>query len=440
LPVREDHRRQGLLFLAAFLFLLARTPHALTHGYVLAEEGTVYLRYAWDAPPVRALFAPHQSYYSLLPNVCGLIAARLLPLEDGGIFLVWSALAVQLLFVFLVLQSEIFTSLRVKAVAVAVCLLTVPNSNMALSTITSQFYLALCAGVVFLSDPRRLRWLRLVTVAFAGMNGLLSCILLPFFLWAACVERTRERIRQAALLSLCSALQAAVVLHMAPVQSRTLLVHSSLHFLLGAYLVNGPLTEFFTRWAGAVECRDVVTPGLMQSANRFWLFTEASAVAALGLQLTLLLRAGPAARRLTALAFFSLAAGLNGALAQNEMLMCGFGARYFFVGNVFVALALVCAWGENPATNRAIPRVAGFLLTCLVFSGVTDLFFVLRSQAEPPDWQSEVAAWRADPNHPIRIHPQSWPWLILSPRHANADLPANVYDSNNLKQSGPSRR
>jgi hypothetical protein len=72
-------RQVVLLLIAAFVILLARAPRLLLEGRIYAEEGTTYLRYAWNATPLRALLAPHQGYYSLLDNVPALIAARVLP-------------------------------------------------------------------------------------------------------------------------------------------------------------------------------------------------------------------------------------------------------------------------------------------------------------------------------------------------------------------------
>src|ERR1035437_3632760 len=83
---RTTVRRYWLLYLGALAYLCLRTPYELIHGFVYDEEASVYLRYAWDARAWRALIAPHQGYYALLANVCGLIAARVLPLGQAGHF------------------------------------------------------------------------------------------------------------------------------------------------------------------------------------------------------------------------------------------------------------------------------------------------------------------------------------------------------------------
>jgi hypothetical protein len=422
-------RADWTILAASLVFLLLRTPSALLHGYLFAEEGTVYLRYAWDAPIMRALLAPHQSYYSLYPNVCGVIAARLLQPEAAALFFAWSALAIQLLLVVVLLRCELFTTTARKAAAVAVCLLTVPTINVALSTINAQFFLTLCTAVILMSAATRLRVFRGSVLVLAGLTGVTSCILTPFAIWFAIRERSRDRAVQAALLVACMIPQALVVLHMSHLQSRSLTPHSSLPFLLGAYLVNGPLFQFFTRWSGNVECRVLLSPRLSHWSGMLWAISEIAAVVGLALLAWIISRGGTAARKLGAMALFSLVIGLSGALPHNEQLMCDSGARYFFLGNVLLALALVVATASR-SERRWSGRMVRPLIACVLVSGLADIVILWKHPPYIEDWRTQVAQWRQDPSRPIRIAPEAWPRVVLAPHHADADLPAYIYDSN----------
>ncbi len=64
-------RELAALLAIAFIAYFLRSPRILLRG-LLTEEGTTYLRYAWDVLPLRTLLAPHQGYYSLLPNLVSL--------------------------------------------------------------------------------------------------------------------------------------------------------------------------------------------------------------------------------------------------------------------------------------------------------------------------------------------------------------------------------
>ena len=117
--LRPTFRDYWLPYFGALLYLCLRTPYELLHGFVYDEEGSVYLRYAWDASLGRALIAPHQGYYALFPNLCGLIAARVLPLEQAGHFLFGAEIAVQMLLVYMLVQCESLTGAGEKMLAVA---------------------------------------------------------------------------------------------------------------------------------------------------------------------------------------------------------------------------------------------------------------------------------------------------------------------------------
>ncbi|MGH9596059.1 MAG: hypothetical protein ACRD3K_04585, partial [Edaphobacter sp.] len=248
----EDRRGYLILLLGAMLFLFLRAPIPLVRGFLYAEEGTTFLRYAWDAPVVRALLAPHQSYFSIYPNVVGVLAARVVPLEYVGIFCGWSTIAVQLLMVLVVSQCEIFDSFKLKTLAVAVSLLTVPTLSVAMSSIFAQFFLAICTGVILMSEVERLRFFRGSVLVLGGLTGVASCILAPFFIWTAWRDRSRMRAIQAGILVVCTVVQLIVLHHMTQVQDRGLTRHSALPYVLGAYLINGPVSQLLTSWGGHI--------------------------------------------------------------------------------------------------------------------------------------------------------------------------------------------
>jgi hypothetical protein len=79
-----------------------------------------------------------------------------------------------------------------------------------LQTLHSQFYLALCAGIILTMQteaPRWLRWFRIALLALAPLCGPAAIVFVPFFALRATLERTVERWMQTAALAISSALQ-----------------------------------------------------------------------------------------------------------------------------------------------------------------------------------------------------------------------------------------
>ena len=130
-------KQKGLLLAVYALCVALRAPALMIHGRIFAEEGSVYLRYAWIDRPILALLAPHLGYYSLWPNLCGIVAAHVFPLSHAAIVLTWCAFLAQLLTAFLIVECEAFESLKSKGLALAVLLLA-SNLESWLNTINTQ--------------------------------------------------------------------------------------------------------------------------------------------------------------------------------------------------------------------------------------------------------------------------------------------------------------
>jgi len=421
--MRDSLRRYWPLYLGALAYLCLRTPNELLHGFVYDEEGSVYLRYAWDANLWRALTAPHQGYYALFPNVCGVIAARVLPLEQAGHFLFGAEVAVQMLLVYMLVQCEALAGAGEKAVAVAVALLTPPTASVSVSTIHAQFFLAVMTGVILISDAGRLRVARMGALVCAGLTGVASCVLVPFFLLQAWKERTSARTAQAGVLLACTLAQLAVVL----AQGGEHGAHSTLRFSSGALLSIGAMWHFLGGWSHIEACKAVGSPKLQGWRDLWWVSVEgASALYVAGMML-LSWKGGLAARLLAAAAMLSVAVSFIRGGALDYDLMCGAGGRYFFIFNVLISLSLVLTAYHAAGVYRLAARV---LVVGSLFAGILDVKYIA-TRPPLPVWSQEVAKWRADPDYRLQLRPVYWPDLKLTREPGGRDLPAGIYDTTN---------
>ena len=422
--LRPTFRHYWPLYLGALMYLCLRTPYELLHGFVYDEEGSVYLRYAWDANMWRALIAPHQGYYALFPNICGLIAARVLPLEQAGHFLFAAEIAVQMLLVYMVVQCESLAGAREKVLAVALVLLTPPTASVTLSTIHAQFFLAVTTGVILISDAERLRMGRIVVLACAGLTGVASCVLLPFFLLQAWKERTAARAAQAGVLLACTLVQLAVVL----AQPGGLHgAHSTLQFSSGALLSIGATYHFLGGWSHVEACKAVGSPKLQGWRDLMWAGVEGASALYLAGMMLLSWKGGRAARLLAAAAMLSIVVSFKRGGVLDYDLMCGAGGRYFFIFNVLIGLSLLLTAYNAAGMYRLAARV---LVACSLIAGILDVKYIA-TRPHLPIWSQEVAAWRADPNYRLQLRPDYWPDLKLTREPGGRDLPAGIYDTTN---------
>ena len=64
----------------------------------------------------------------------------------------WCAFLVQILAGYLIVECEAFFTIKTKMLVLLVLLLAAPSFEVSLNTINSQFYLAVCAVIIFLTD------------------------------------------------------------------------------------------------------------------------------------------------------------------------------------------------------------------------------------------------------------------------------------------------
>ena len=237
-------------------------PPLMLHGRIFAEEGSVYLRYAWIHRPIRALLAPHLGYYSLWSNLCGIVAARVFPLSHAAIVLTWCAFLAQLLTAFLIVECEAFESLKSKGLALAVLLLA-SNLEAWLNTINTQFYFAICAAVILISQGSRLRVARYGALLLGGLTGPVVACVTPFYLLRAFLNKSKDAVAQSALLLLCTVIQLAAVVSQLSTGARELSFQPKgiAPVLLVRYLV----PSFFSKLG---ETAAMVT--ILGQPSRYW--------------------------------------------------------------------------------------------------------------------------------------------------------------------------
>jgi hypothetical protein len=421
-------RQVALFLLAGLLVLFCRLPRLLLQGRVYAEEGTTYLRYAWNATPLRALLAPHQGYYSLLDNLAALIAARLLPLSAAALFFTWIAAAVQLVLLLLAVECEAFRTPLERWLALFALLLVTPNIEAWLSLENCQSLFAVAAAVILISSTRRLFALRTAVLALGALTSVTTAPLIPLFWLRAWRERTRRALVFALTITLPALLQGAVLLHSIRVGDRPVSGHQ--FRALVAYASSRIIVLPFTTGRGA-QYYDAF---LFRHPGIGWMLTLYAASAVLLLLGFLLFRqTSRAALLLYASALLSSVFDWYGCLPCTYDLLLrsrGGEGRYFFPANSMLLLALLLA--AAGASRRSLRRSATAAFAWLMLTGSFHYFRMRPYLNDYPAWLPQVRRWQLDERQPLILAPGFWRTnpLRLTHRHPNrTDLPSDAYDS-----------
>lgn len=424
---RAPTRRQvALLLLVAFAILFARAPRLLLEGRVYAEEGTTYLRYAWNATPLRAFLAPHQGYYSLLDNLSALIAARLLPLSVTALFFSWIAAAVQLLVLFLAIECEALRTPRERGLAVLALLLVTPNSETWLSLENCQSILAVATAVILISSTRRLFAIRTATLALAGLTSLTPVPLIPLFWLRAWKQRSPRATIFALSLTLPAILQTLVLIHSIRVGARPVMTHQLRDLL--AYATSRVVALPFTTTRGTL----LYDAFLFSHSGPRWMLALYIASAALLVGGFLLFELiSRAALALYCAALLSILFNWYGCMGCTFDMLLSWpisGGRYFFPANSMLLLAVLLA--TTQPSPRWLARAASATFVWLLLTGFVQYCRTANLLNEYPAWLPQVRCWQVDAHQPIILAPSFWHPLRLPRQHPNrTDLPADAYDS-----------
>ena len=404
--------RAGLFPLLAAA-IVWRLPTIFADGRFWAEEGTVYFARAWHLPAAQALVALHSGYLNIVANLATLIASRMVALEHAPLVTAAIALLVQLLPA-LLLATAAEPWLRRPVPLIAALLLTilpVRAGELWANTITSHFHLMACVGLVLALAPRPggIGRLRLALLLLAPMSGPGNAFLWPLFVLRAWRDRSPARWTQVGVMALGIAVQAGLVLA-APIENRPFgapiqvvlavlgLEHVVLPLLggqLAAPLSHGLYLAFEAGqrplWIMALPVAVLGGMGLLAwrraDATTLWLFVA-------GLWL--------------AVVSYYTALTPN---APNTLLL-GLGMRYAFAPTVLFGACLV---GLAASTQVAWLRQSATGAVWWVLAVGATSYFDNPGFATGPSWRQEVAAWRANPAHPIQLWPPGWV-MKLEPR------------------------
>lgn len=354
--------------------------------------------------------------------VAATAAAHLAPLDHAPAVTTFAALLVQLLpaAVLLTSPAPLWRRPAARAAGLAALLLTSLSGSIWLNTISSQFHL--CAAVFLVaieeaaegSTVRRRLLLGLLLVA--GLTGPPSCFLAPVFAFRAIRAAGPARkaaLAQAVVLGACCVVQGIV-------------------FLAASAPGGAPspdrLAGFDPALLGAVALVETVALpfGGIANANRLSTLIErvggpdTAAFTVLGWGALIVLAAVLASQRgirgriaacygVVVVPSIALSAGTGMTAGKGALLTPMFAERYFYAPSfMLVVLAIAFAAADGVARSRRV--VAGALAVSAILFGTLDFRATLAPYVSGkwPAWRDEVAAWRADPERPVRAWPPTF--------------------------------
>jgi protoporphyrinogen oxidase len=424
--------------LAGVALMWARQPAFFSEPRFWAEEGRVFFARAWAVPWWEALATAPLDYFTLYTNLAVGAAARLVPLEQAPLVTTLAALAVQalpLLFLAFAVAPEWGDGRRY--IAMAIVLFASLSDEIWLTTLHSHYYFALVAFLVLLEpgDVGRARAaVYAALVAIAGLTGPVPCFLLPLFAYKYHRSRRAADAWQVAALGVATLVQVTVVA----------VALSGRYQGASDLLARGPSPV--ARWGATPDAPSPTALGSAAVPVIIWMkmivlpifgvdaaesvarslefvakargpvgaLFAGGAAAGLFLLLGWLTRGLPPRLRWPIAGSYVLVAALSILLSFGNKGILFYSAagssRYAYVPGVLLLMLLLHAVRGVPGDQRPTARavVTALLLAIALAGGAARYPDTLRWKASYPKWTAEVAEWRRDPTHALRVWPPGW--------------------------------
>jgi hypothetical protein len=409
-------RRYELTALVLYAFVLVlRAPWVLVQGRFWAEEATRYFAYAWDHSFLDALTAPQYGYFNLVANL-GALLANHVPLESAPRVTTALGLLVQLIPAATILFTSVpalATPLR-KGAALLLLLIAPANPEVYLNTIQAQHILCAAGGVILISESGGLaerlgKWL---VLGLGGLCGIACTFLAPLFWVQWWLERRRERLTQALILTLCALLQ-FVFISRAMSQNERQLRFDATAMVGAAYakFIVMPLAPTPSANSHLTRLRQTVEetgslPGWV------WVVTAAG----FGAYLLLCWQSRSRAARLLATAALWVALlSFSGTHDQKLLAHMTHAIRYYYAPQFFFLLALLAALAPGTRLPLGLKALGALWLAAALLIGLVN--FACAPLDWPvifsgPPWAPQVEQWRKDPSRPLAVWPVGWQFSL----------------------------
>jgi len=235
----KKKREIFIFFVLALLFY--RSPYIFFNGRFMAEEGSIFFRYAYLNNFFNTLFYVDflSGYMNLWANISAIIS-NLFPLKFSPLISNYLSLIPKLLIIFYTIYKkniflDKFYYQIIFILIVFISPLNVPEIWM--NSINSQIFFAIIVFfLIFLKyDKSKYYIVDAFILVIAGLTGLYSCIFFPIYFLKFIYHRTKQDFLNFIILSICTFFQLTFVIFS---KFSNMLYEGKLHLIKSELMIN----------------------------------------------------------------------------------------------------------------------------------------------------------------------------------------------------------
>jgi len=212
-----DLKNKLLLILIFLIVCFFRSPYILTEGRMMAEDGQLYFKNAFENNFLDHLlyFPPKAGYYNLIANILTEISTYF-SIYKAPLIISYGSLIFTILPIILILfnDSYLFNKNFERVILCLLLFITTPNTpEIWLNSINLQIYLFISSFLIlyFKNETFLNKCLSKLILLLSGLSGIYSCILTPFFFMKFYIEKKKDYFYNFMILLCCSLLQLTLI-------------------------------------------------------------------------------------------------------------------------------------------------------------------------------------------------------------------------------------
>jgi hypothetical protein len=219
MTLKLDFKNKLILVLIFLIVCFFRSPYILTEGRMMAEDGGLYFKSAFENDFLDHLiyFAPNAGYYNFIANFLTEISTYS-SIYKAPLIISYGSLIFIILPIILILfnNSYLFNNNFERVTLCLLLFITTPNTpEIWLNSINLQIHLFISSFLIlyFKKETFLIKCLSKLILLVSGLSGIYSCILTPFFFVKFYINKKKDYFYNFIILLICSFFQLSLILY-----------------------------------------------------------------------------------------------------------------------------------------------------------------------------------------------------------------------------------
>lgn len=392
--IKESNSFRIIALVLCLILILYREFSLILTPRLWAEEGSIFLSFAYKSSITDIFTTVHVGYITLFNSIVSFFQAKVFPLELAPIISTAFGLLIQLTPLIIIIYSSYFLwDTIIKKALYLLTIIYITPSELYLNTTNSHFIFGLSCFLIVLISTKEIgfvkKWLYRIILFVGVFTGPASMLLTPIFLFRAYTEKQKEKYIQAAIMLIGSIIQASIIIYSIKYNEFNSNYHR-LEIMDFRISIQSFFIDNFSLRVSDFGRHSRINIGTFIFFYSVFLFFKRMKDKDMALIFASFL----------IVALFSTAGSLRMAGAP----------RYAYIPSCILYFIIISELFVTKKNISMFRKSIAFLIFLLaIFNNINHYQSGMRGMYSEisPEWNQELAHWKQDNNYKLKIHPQN---------------------------------